>query len=447
MKIIIPYKPRYPEVHNMFERCRFSVLVAHRRFGKTVLAVNHLIKCALACARLDGHFAYVAPFRHQAKTAAWKYLKHFTRVIPNVKINETELSVSLPSPGGEAAIRIFGADNPDALRGAYYDGVVMDEVAQMKAEVWEETIQPALADRQGFAVFIGTPKGINLFSRIYHHAAAEQARGSTIWGAMRFPCDATNALPKEEIERLRGELSESKFRQEMLCDFTASSDDVLITVDDCQAALDRPADVEAASRWPIVIGVDVARFGGDATVFFPRRGPLAMTPLILRQKSNTDVAHRLMNLIAELRPSAVNIDQGQGTGVIDIVQGLAGSVCVISEVPFGSRALEAERYFNRRAEMWTGVRDWLRSGGILPKDREVADALLADLTAPTYTYDPSGRLKLEAKEDIKKRLSRSTDLGDALALTFATAVLPLPTGAPEKRRNTRKFYDPFRKQF
>lgn len=442
MKITIPYRPRYPEAHALLESRRFCVLVAHRRFGKTVLAVNHLIKQALACRGVDGHFAYVAPFRHQAKTAAWKYLKRFTQVIPGVRVNESELSVTLPSPGGAAVIRIFGADNPDSLRGAYYDGVVMDEVAQMKAEVWEETIQPALADRKGFAVFIGTPKGINLFSRIYHHALSEQARGSCEWGAALYPCDKTGALDREEIERLRSELSDSRFRQEMLCDFTASSDDVLISMDVARAAFERVADAELASRWPVVIGVDVARFGGDSTVFFPRRGLMAMTPVVLTRKSNTDVAHRLLRLVDELGARVVNIDQGQGTGVIDMVQGLCDRAKVsVSEVPFGSRALEPNRYVNRRSEMWASMRDWLCAGGSLPKGT-FEDALLADLTAPTYSWSPAGQLKLEPKDEIKKRLSRSTDLGDGLCLTFAVPVSPL---LERERQRKKKPYDPFRR--
>lgn len=444
MKVTIPYKPRYPEAHALLERCRFTCIVGHRRFGKTVLSVNHLIKQALSCRKINGHFAYVAPFRHQAKTAAWKYLKHFTRPIPGVKVNESELSVTLPSPGGAASIRIFGADNPDALRGAYYDGVVLDEVAQMKAEVWEETIQPALADREGFAVFIGTPKGINLFSKIYHYAVAEQAAGNPLWGAACYPCDKTGALPRQEIERLRAELTDAKFRQEMLCDFTASSDDVLISVDEANAAFSRSCDAGLASRWPLVIGVDVARFGADATVFFARRGQIAMQPKVMRGLSNTDVANRLAAHIEESGATIVNIDQGQGTGVIDMLQGLlSGSGITINEVPFGSRALNPDKYFNRRAEMWLKLRDWLRAGGSLPAG-EWREALLAELTAPAFSYAPSGAMKLEAKEEIKKRLSRSTDLGDALALTFAVPLAPLSEGGQRKNYRQNR-YNPFRK--
>ena len=159
MKISIPYKPRYPDVHERLSAARYSVLVAHRRFGKTVLAINHLIRAAVLCGRPRGHFGYVAPMLHQARTVCWDYLLHFTAKIPGRVVSRRDLAVNLPSAGGGARVRLFGASNPDALRGLYFDGVVLDEVAQMKAEVWEEIILPALADRQGWAVFIGTPQG------------------------------------------------------------------------------------------------------------------------------------------------------------------------------------------------------------------------------------------------------------------------------------------------
>ena len=442
MRVVIPYRPRYPQVHDTLMRRRFVVLAAHRRFGKTVLAVNHLIRAAVSCPKVAGHFGYVAPFRNQAKSVAWDYLKRYTRPLPGMKVNESELSVTLPSAGGGAKVRIFGADKPDALRGLYFDGIVLDEVAQMKPEVWEEIIQPALADRRGFALFIGTPKGVNLFSRLYFHALREEKAGNPDWAAMTFPCDQTGALPPDELERLRAELSENKFRQEMMCDFTATGDDSLISLDEVNGALGRDADPATARAWPLVIGVDIARFGEDATVFFPRQGLLGMNPLILRKKSNTDVAQRLLAMIAELRPKLVNIDQGNGTGVIDIVRDLAPSGVVINEVPFGSKALEDKRFFNRRAEIWTAMRDWLRGGGALPLDNAACKILQAELSSPLYSFDAQGRVRLEAKDEIRKRLAHSTDLGDALALTFAIPLSP-EMKAPDQPRRRKKIYDPF----
>ncbi len=433
----IPYAPRYPEVHETLERTRFVVLVAHRRFGKTVLAVNHLLKMALLCRRERGSFAYVGPFRNQAKAVAWDYLKAYAAPLPGIQVNESELSVLLP---GGARVRIFGADNPDALRGLYFDGIVLDEVADMKPDVWESIIQPALADRGGWALFIGTPKGINLFSQLYFRAVDLQAADPD-WAALSFPVTVTNALPPAEVDRLRREQSDNIFRQEFLCDFSASTDNALITLDEVDAAMRRPIVSETAAAWPLVIGVDVARFGDDATVFFRRRGQVAFMPDVMRKLSNVDVAHRLLACIDEHRPAFVCIDQGQGTGVIDLVRSLIRTPeTSIVEVPFGSRALKPERFFNRRAEMWVAIRDWLRAGGRLPP----GDALRADLTAPTYDYDASGRLRLEAKDLIKERLRRSTDLADALALTFAVPVHPESSRRPSRSSPPRPGrYNPF----
>ncbi len=419
IKCRIPYRPRYPEVHRVLETHRFTVLVAHRRFGKTVLSINHLLKQALLCSKPRGIYAYVGPLRNQAKATAWNYLKHYSGPVPDRRVNEGELSIKLPN---DATIRIFGADNPDALRGLYFDGVILDEVAQMKSEVWQEIIQPALADRQGWALFIGTPKGINLFSDLYYDALKRESKGDPNWTALSFPVSQTDALPQEEVDRLKSELSDNAFRQEMLCDFAASSDNVLITIDEVNSAVEAPVDLEAMMPWPVIVGVDVARFGDDSTVFFARRNLHTYQPVVLNHLSNMEVADHLMAYIAEIKPAFVCVDQGQGTGVIDRVVELTKTMDVsVVEVPFGSKALKDAQFVNRRAEMWTEIRDWLRAGGRIPDIQE----LKAELTAPIYRYDQRGRIKLEPKEDIKERLNgRSTDLADALALTFAVHAGP-----------------------
>lgn len=106
------------------------------------------------------------PFLCPSEKIAWEYIKYYTGVIPGVKVNNSECFVELPSshPGSAGArIYILGADNPDSLRGMYLDGVVLDEYGQMKESIWSEILRPALADREGWAVFVGTPKGQNGF--------------------------------------------------------------------------------------------------------------------------------------------------------------------------------------------------------------------------------------------------------------------------------------------
>lgn len=411
VKVTIPYKPRYPQVHSRLERHRFSVLVAHRRFGKTVLAVNHLLKAAILCKLDRGSYGYVAPFRNQAKEIAWSYLKHYSSTLPGVAVNESDLSISLING---TRIRIFGADNPDALRGLYFDGIVLDEVAQMRREVWQEIIRPELADRNGWAVFIGTPKGVNLFHELFVQA---QADTSGDWVALVYRVDDTDALPAAEVERLRVEMSEGAFRQEFLCDFSASSDDVLITIDEATEANKMVYPPSAYESMPLVFGVDVARFGDDRTVVFPRRGIVALDPVMVTKKDNVEVANKIISLYHQMQPHSIFVDAGQGQGVIDI---LRQALPCVYEIPFGGSALDPVKFYNRRSEMWFLMREWIRAGGAIPS----VEGLVGELSSPIYSYDAKGRISLEKKEDIKERLGRSPDIADALALTFALPVLP-----------------------
>ena len=404
-------RPIQKEIHSVLDMHRFCVLVAHRRFGKTVISVNQLILRAAKGQIANGIYAYIAPYRNQAKVIAWEYLKRFTSNIPNRKINEQELSIILP---GNITIRIFGADNPDALRGMYFDGVVLDEVAQMRREVWSEIVRPALADRQGWALFIGTPKGANLFHELYIQA---QKDTSGEWVAMMYRVTETDSLPASEVEQLKKEMGENAFRQEFLCDFSASSEDVLITIDEAVNATLQQYMPNDYLSMPSVFGVDVGRFGDDRTVIFERQGLVAKRPIVIAKADNVTVAERIVSLYIEHRPEMIFVDAGQGQGVIDILH--RRIPCVV-EVPFGGSALDNAKFLNRRAEMWYKMREWIRSGGKIPDEPE----LITEISAPMYEFTSNGKIKLEAKEDIKERIGKSPDLADALCLTFAVPVLP-----------------------
>ena len=190
------------------------MVVAHRRAGKTVAAINDLIDAALRCPKPDPRFAYVAPYYTQAKDVAWLYLKRYTASIPGRQVNEGELRVDLPNG---ARVRLYGADNYDRMRGIYLDGVVLDEFADMHPAAWTEVIRPALADRQGWALFIGTPKGRNTFCELY-----ERAVEAPDWFAMRLKASETGLIPQEELDALRKEMNHNEYRREMETDFDAA---------------------------------------------------------------------------------------------------------------------------------------------------------------------------------------------------------------------------------
>jgi len=194
---------------------RFAICVLHRRAGKTVMAVNDLIDKAIQCNLPFPKYAYIAPFREQAKSIAWQYLKHYAAPLID-KVMESELSVLLKNG---ATVRLYGADNPDALRGNYFDGVVIDEYAQIHPTLYAEIIAPAISDRKGWIVFLGTPHGRNHF-----HDLWEGAQGSKNWFTLMLKASESGIIDADELELIRtnpGTDSET-YMQEMECSFTAA---------------------------------------------------------------------------------------------------------------------------------------------------------------------------------------------------------------------------------
>lgn len=165
-------------------------------------------------------YAYIAPTYGQAEKIAWQYIKDHTRDLPGVEYNESKLRCTIPRPhmGDFATIYLLGAENPDSLRGLYLDGVILDEFATMDPRVWSEVVRPALADRKGWAIFIGTPKGKNHFYDVYQTALANPES----WFSAVYKASTSGVLPQEEIDALKAEMTEDEYEQEMECSFIAA---------------------------------------------------------------------------------------------------------------------------------------------------------------------------------------------------------------------------------
>lgn len=213
-KLISPYHPRSAFMDFHAREQRWAALVCHRRAGKTVAAVNDLIGRALHTKLSDARYSYIAPFYSQAKAVAWDYLLRYSAPF-RIKANIAELQVELFNG---ARVRLFGGDNPDALRGLYHDGVVMDEPAQMKPRLWPEIIRPALSDRRGWAVFIGTPNGKNEFWEITEEAKDNPAE----WFFMDLRSSRSGILPQRELDDARRMMDEDEYNQEYECSFDAA---------------------------------------------------------------------------------------------------------------------------------------------------------------------------------------------------------------------------------
>lgn len=208
------YRPREPQkaIHRAVAANRFTVVVAHRRMGKTVAAINQLIHSALKCDSENPRYAYIAPTYGQAKRIAWDYLSKFTQPL-DAKLNVSELK----SDFFGRRIQLYGSDNPDSLRGQYFDGVVIDEIADQDPKIWNEIIRPSLADRKGWALFLGTPKGRNHFADF-----RDRALSSEDWSLLEFKASETGILDSSELESARKEMGDDKYSQEFECSFHAA---------------------------------------------------------------------------------------------------------------------------------------------------------------------------------------------------------------------------------
>ena len=217
---VIPYSPRHLQ-HQFHERSRrFNVAVCHRRFGKTVMAINWLLREVLECPHRNAQGAYVAPTYGAAKRIAWQMLREYAGAIPGAKFNEAELRCDLP--GGER-IWLLGAENPDSLRGMRLDAAVLDEYADMNARLYPEIIRPALSDfGTGRCLWIGTPRGDNQFKEIYDIAVGRVEAGDKEWLAMRFPASETGIIAQSELDAARSTMDESQYQQEFECSWSAA---------------------------------------------------------------------------------------------------------------------------------------------------------------------------------------------------------------------------------
>ena len=215
-EVVIPYKPRRLQrfLHNQIPKSRFNVIVAHRRSGKTVLCINHLIRAALTNPQPNPRYAFIAPTFKQGKSTAWDYIKNYCRNIPYIKFNESELRCDFPNG---SRVTILGAENDQALRGIFLDGCVFDETQNISPVLFPEIIRPALADRKGWCIFIGTPKGQNYFYKLHKQALEEED-----WWTATYKASQTKVLDDKELSAAQRVMSKDLYEQEFECSFQAA---------------------------------------------------------------------------------------------------------------------------------------------------------------------------------------------------------------------------------
>ena len=414
--LVFDYQPRAPFVAFHMRNEKRACLVCHRRAGKTVALVADLIDHALRCNEPQGRFQFIAPLFRQAKDIAWTYTKQMTDFLgSHRKINESELWVEVPSASGTSArVRLYGADAPDTLRGIYSDGMAIDEMKDVHPALMQEVVLPALADRDGFLTVSGTPGGYDEFYNLYQRSMREED-----WFSLMLKASESKILDEETLQKLAAEMPPPKYAQELECDFAAAAEAQFIPTEIVEEAVARrkPPD----GNMPVVLGVDVARFGDDQSVILTRRGRTVEDVKRYAKNDLVFLANEVMKWSDNVKPQMIYIDgAGVGGGVVDYVT-TAGYP--VRDVQVGRKADDPIRWANKRVELWGDMRDWLKNAQFRIPEEEVA-ILKSDLLAPGYKYTVSGQCALEKKEDLKKRGIASPDVGDALALTFFERLAP-----------------------
>lgn len=221
--------------------------------------------------------------------------------------------------------------------------------------------------------------------------------------------------------------------------FPPNSINSLLGVDEVVAATKRKAKLEDYEMFEKRLGVDVARFGSDRTIIFPRQGKQAYKPVEMRNARSNEIAARVIVAKDKWKSDSEFVDGtgGFGSGVVDSMLQAGHSPY---EVHFSGKAID-NRYLNKRGEMWFLMCEWIKAGGCIPDDPD----LIKELSAPTYTFQ-NGKFVLESKDQIKQRLGFSPDKADALALTFYLPEFIKPNPIIAQYVNTVRLkseYDPF----
>lgn len=279
--VVIPYTPRaiWADWHD--GRSRESCVVAHRRAGKTVAVVNEMIRSALTCKLEAPRTAYAAPTYNQAKRIAWDYAKRFSAPIPDVKFNEAELRIDYPNGG---RFQLLGQDNPDSLRGAYFDDIACDEYQMWHPRVFGEIIRPALADRKGRIVFSGTPAGTE--NPLYEaHKRIADAGGYT----RIHKASETGLIDAEELKAARASMSDEQYAAEFECSWTSS----IIGAIYARALSDmesRIRDLPILPSVPVDVAFDLGRSDATAMWFVQVVGP-EIRIIDHYEKNGEDITH------------------------------------------------------------------------------------------------------------------------------------------------------------
>ena len=380
--------------------------------GKSAL-MAWLILWALTCFD-DVKIPTTAPTAHQLGDVLWTEVRKWGSRLPSLWKTALEITadmVKYKDCTGFAVARTGRKENPEALQGFHAENLffLIDEASGVDDVVFQ-VAQGALSTPGARVLMAANPtRTSGYFYNSFH-------RDRDRWQRFTFSCLNSPHVAKEYIDEVRTIYGEDSdiYRVRVLGEFPKAGDLQFIATDLVEAAMGRHYIPQQYEYAPVILGVDVARFGSDRTVIFKRQGLYADLLWTCHGMDLMATADRVAALIGEHKADAVMIDAGGvGAGVCDRLRQMGHRPI---DVQFGG-ASGLANCLNKRAEMWWRMRDWIKDGAI-PPNEDLKD----DLIGPEYQYTTKGLVQLEKKEDMKKRGLASPDLADALALTFAVPV-------------------------
>lgn len=383
--------------------------------GKTT-CIAWLVLWALVCYD-DVKIPCTAPTAHQLRDALWAEVAKWRgrmlepwRSAIRVKADEIRLD-----GGGFAVARTGRKENPEALQGFHAETLIflVDEASGIDDSVFE-VARGALSTPSARVIMAANPtRTTGYFYRAFH-------RNRDSWTRLTFSCVDSPLVDARYIEEMRAEYGEDSdvYRVRVLGDFPAGGDLQFIPSALVDEAMKRCYTESVFGFAPVVLGVDVAWFGGDTSVIFLRQGLYSRLLWSSRECEIATLAGIVARLEDEHGAQAVFVDAtGVGAGVVSNLRMMGRSPFPVMLGGGSSK----EEYKNKRAECWGEMKRWLSDDqGWIPQDDKLRD----ELCAPDYSYDMRGRLQIERKEDMRKRGLSSPDFADALALTFAAPVTP-----------------------
>lgn len=243
-----------PQLESYLKRKqRWACMVLHRRAGKSFACIQDLIAKALTHNRRGAplRYAYLAPTRDQARDIAFGYLMRFTSKIPGTTINRADLAVTFHNG---ATIRLYSGEAYERMRGIYLDGIILDEAADIDPAAWDNVIRPTLSDYQGWATWVGTPKGRNAFWRTWCMASE-----SDEWFTLMLKASESGILDAAELADIRKTTTSAAYQQEYECDFNISRPGAIYSADIESARQEKriSGDVEWFRELPVYTSWDV----------------------------------------------------------------------------------------------------------------------------------------------------------------------------------------------